>query len=231
MPTKMRLQRKGKKGQPFYHIVIADGRAPRDGKYIEKIGTYNPIAKPAGIDLEFDRALHWLQVGAQPTETVRAILSYKGILFKNHLLKGVAKGALTQEQADAKFDAWLKDKEAKIAGKAQETEQAQKSEIKKRLEAERKVNEARAKEIAAKRLAELKEEMGETEETPEEAVAEAPAEEVKAEAPVEEPKAEEVKAEASVEEPKAEEVKDEAPAEATEEVKEEEKADEEKKAE
>jgi small subunit ribosomal protein S16 len=173
MPTKMRLQRKGKKGQPFYHIVIADGRAPRDGKYIERIGTYNPIARPAGIDLNFDRALYWLQTGAQPTETVRTLLSYKGILYKHHLLKGVKKGALTQEQADAKFDGWLKDKETKIAGKIQASESEQKGDLKKRLEAERKVSEARAKEIAAKRLAELKAE--ETEVVSETSAVEEPA--------------------------------------------------------
>ena len=120
MPTKIRLQRKGKKGQPFYHIVIADGRAPRDGKNIERIGTYNPLTKPADINFDFDRALYWIQAGAQPTDTVRAILSYKGVMYKNHLIIGVKKGALTQEQADAKFDAWLKDKEAKIESKLKE---------------------------------------------------------------------------------------------------------------
>jgi small subunit ribosomal protein S16 len=156
MPTKIRLQRKGKKGQPFFHIVIADGRAPRDGKFIEKIGTYNPLTKPADIELDFDRALYWLQTGAQPTDTVKAILSYKGIMFKNHLHKGVLKGALTQEQADAKFDAWLKDKEDKIAGAIKKVEQETKEELKKRLDAEKKVNEERAQELAAKRAAELK---------------------------------------------------------------------------
>src|SRR5512138_1624905 len=98
MPTKIRLQRKGKKGQPFYHIVIADGRAPRDGRFIEKIGVYNPLTKPAEIEIQFEKALDWMQKGAQPTDTVRAILSYKGILYKFHLLKGVQKGALTAEQ-------------------------------------------------------------------------------------------------------------------------------------
>ena len=123
MPTKIRLQRHGKKGQPFYHIVIADGRAPRDGKYIERIGTYNPLVKPADIKLDFDRALHWLQVGAQPTDTMRAILTYKGVIYKNHLLVGVKKGAHTEEQANAKFDAWLKEKEEK------NSEQSQRSRI------------------------------------------------------------------------------------------------------
>ena len=183
MPTKIRLQRRGKKGQPFYHIVIADGRAPRDGRFIEKIGTYNPLTKPADINLDFDRSLYWLQSGAQPTDTVKAILSYKGILYKNHLLKGVTKGALTQEQADAKFDAWLKDKEEKIAGKVKEIESESRDDRKKRLEAERKINEERAKELAERRLAELKAEEAEkageaAEETEEVAVAEEGAEAV-----------------------------------------------------
>ncbi len=156
MPTKLRLQRRGKKGQAFYHIIIADGRAPRDGKFIEKIGTYNPLTNPADIDIDFDRALYWLQAGAQPTETVRTILSYKGVLYKNHLAKGVKKGALTQEQADARFDAWLKEKQEKVLNKIKETSQESKNEEKKRLDAEKKVNEERAQEIAAKRAAEMK---------------------------------------------------------------------------
>jgi len=156
MPTKIRLQRKGKKGQPFYHIVIADGRAPRDGKFIEKIGTYNPLTKPAGIDLNFDRALYWLQTGAQPTDTVRSILSYKGVMMKNHLLIGMKKGALTQEQVEMKFAAWLADKEARIAGKVKVVETQLREEQKKALDHERKVNEARAKELSDKRAAELK---------------------------------------------------------------------------
>jgi small subunit ribosomal protein S16 len=241
MPTKMRLQRKGKKGQPFYHIVIADGRAPRDGKYIERIGTYNPLTKPADINLDFDRALYWLQVGAQPTDTVRNILSFKGILYKNHLAKGVKKGALTQEQADAKFDGWLKDKEAKISGNIQELESAEKAELKERLDAERKINEDRAKAIAAKKAAEALaaappaeettegEESSAEEQVAEEPKAEAPKEEPKAEEPKEEPKAEEPKeepkAEEPKEEPKAEEPKEEPKAEAP---KEEPKADEKK---
>jgi len=156
MPSKIRLQRRGKKGQPFYHIVIADGRAPRDGKFIEKIGTYNPLTKPADIVLDFDRALYWLQNGSQPTDTARAILSHQGVMYKLHLQKGVKKGALTQEQADARFEAWFREKQEKISNQVKATEQESKNEIKKRLEAERKVNEARAAEIAAKRLAELK---------------------------------------------------------------------------
>ena len=110
MPTKIRLQRRGKKGQAFYHIVIADGRAPRDGKFIDKIGIYNPLARPAEIDLDFNKALDWITKGATPTETVKAILAYKGVMFKNHLLKGVAKGAMTLEQAETKFQGWLQEK-------------------------------------------------------------------------------------------------------------------------
>ena len=126
MPAKIRLQRHGKKGKPFYHIVIADGRAPRDGRFIEKIGTYNPITNPADIVLDIEKAIEWLNNGAQPTDTVRTILSYKGVLYKNHLLKGVKKGAMTEEQAEAKFQAWLNEKEAKIANKVSEKESADK---------------------------------------------------------------------------------------------------------
>ena len=108
MPAKIRLSRHGKKGAAFYHIVVADGRAPRDGKFIEKIGTYNPVHNPAEINLDVDKALTWLQNGAQPTDTVRSILSYTGVLYKNHLVKGVKKGAFTEAQAEVKFLAWHK---------------------------------------------------------------------------------------------------------------------------
>ncbi|MCF8331963.1 MAG: 30S ribosomal protein S16, partial [Bacteroidales bacterium] len=165
MPTKIRLQRRGRKKKPFFHIVIADGRAPRDGRYIEKIGTYDPLPQPAEVDINFERALDWLQKGAQPTATVRAILSYKGILYKNHLQKGVLKGALTQEQADAKFEAWMKEKEEKIGREAQDFKLKQKEEKKKKLEAERKVNEERAAEIAKRRKEEIDEAAGESQET------------------------------------------------------------------
>jgi small subunit ribosomal protein S16 len=155
MPTKIRLQRKGKKGMPFYHVVIADGRAPRDGKFIERIGIYNPVVKPAEIDIKFERALYWLQAGAQPTDTVRALLSMKGVLLKYHLLKGVKKGALTEEMAEAKFEAWLKEKQDKNLKAIQEESLSGKDAAKKKLAAEAKVNEARAKELAAKRAKEL----------------------------------------------------------------------------
>ena len=111
MATKIRLQRRGRKGYPFYHIVIADSRAPRDGKFIEKVGSYNPNTNPATITINFDRALYWLQVGAQPTDTTRNILSEEGVLLKKHLLGGVAKGAFTEADAEKKFEAWKAEKE------------------------------------------------------------------------------------------------------------------------
>jgi small subunit ribosomal protein S16 len=150
MPTKIRLQRRGKKGQAFYHIVIADGRAPRDGKFIERIGIYNPVAKPAEIELEFDKALDWLKKGAQPTDTVKAILAFKGVMYKNHLLKGVAKGAMTLEQAEAKFQTWLDEKHLKISSKKNEMELSIKDANKKKHAEEVKVNEAKAAAIAKK---------------------------------------------------------------------------------
>ena len=109
MPTKIRLQRHGKKGKPFYHVVIADSRAPRDGKYIEKIGIYNPNTNPATIKLDDEKALSWLQTGAVPTNTVKAILKYTGVVYKNHLLKGVAKGAFTEAEAEKRFESWKKE--------------------------------------------------------------------------------------------------------------------------
>ena len=155
MPAKIRLQRHGKKGQPFYHIVIADGRSPRDGRFIEKIGTYNPLTEPAQINLKFDRALYWYSVGAVPTDTVRSLLSKKGVMLKYHLLQGVKKGAMTEEQAEVKFQNWMKEKEAKMEQIAKTKEEKVRGEKKTRLEAEKKVNEARAEELAKKRLAEL----------------------------------------------------------------------------
>ena len=117
MATKIRLQRFGKKGKPFYHVVVADARAPRDGKFIERIGSYNPNTNPATIEINFDKALDWINKGAQPTDTCRGILSNKGVLYKKHLEGGVKKGALTAEEAETKFTEWLDDKEGKIAGK------------------------------------------------------------------------------------------------------------------
>lgn len=150
MPTKIRLQRHGKKGSAFFHIVIADGRAPRDGKFIEKLGTYNPTTNPATIDINTDRALYWLQTGAQPTDTCRAILGYRGVLYKNHLAKGVTKGALTQEQADAKFEKWVAEKENKINSKKEKLSTSKSDAYKQRMAAEAKAKEAKAAKIAAK---------------------------------------------------------------------------------
>lgn len=189
MPTKIRLQRHGKKRYAYYHVVIADSRAPRDGKFIEKLGTYNPNTNPASIDIDFDSALDWVKKGAQPTDTVRALLSYTGVLHKNHLDKGVVKGALTQEEADKKFEAWKEEKEGKINAKKDKLASASEAESKKRFEAEQEANKKKAAEVAAK-TAELAGEVTEeeapaeaTEET--EAVAEAPAAE-NTEAPAEE---------------------------------------------
>lgn len=156
MATKIRLQRHGRKGRPFYHIVIADGRAPRDGRFIEKIGTYNPVSNPAEIVLDFDKALSWLQKGAQPTDTVNAILRHKGILMKNHLQKGILKGALTQEQADAKFNAWVKEREERNTTQKTKLEQKNRENRKSVLDAEKKVSEDRLTKIQERKAAELK---------------------------------------------------------------------------
>ncbi len=155
MPARIRLQRHGKKNQPFYHIVVADGRAPRDGRFIEKLGTYNPLTNPATIDLNFDRAVEWVKNGAQPSDTVRRILSYKGVLLRHHLQIGVTKGAISQEQADVKFNEWKQAKEAKINSVKSAAESTIRDTRKARLEAEKKANEAKAAAVAAKRQAAL----------------------------------------------------------------------------
>ncbi|WP_298265600.1 30S ribosomal protein S16 [uncultured Lutibacter sp.] len=152
MPVKIRLQRHGKKGKPFYWIVAADARSKRDGKYLEKIGTYNPNTNPASIDLDVDGAVKWLQNGAQPTDTAKAILSYKGAMLKNHLAGGVRKGALTEEQAEEKFQAWLDEKTAKINAKKEGLTKAEADAKAKALAAEAKINEERA--AAAKEVEE-----------------------------------------------------------------------------
>lgn len=143
MSVKIRLQRHGKKGKPFFHIVVADSRARRDGRFIEKLGTYNPITNPATIELNVDSAVQWLNNGAQPTDTARAILSYKGALYKKHLQGGVAKGAFDEAEAEKRFNAWLETKEAKVQGKVEGLSKAQADAKKAALEAEAKVNEAR----------------------------------------------------------------------------------------
>jgi len=148
MAVRIRLKRQGRKQRPYYHIVVADARSPRDGRFIERIGNYDPNTQPATIEINVDKAVNWLQNGAEATDTVRAILSYKGVLYKNHLLNGVRKGALTEEQAVAKFEAWLKEKESKISGHAKSITDSKASEKAARLEAERKVNQAREAALA-----------------------------------------------------------------------------------
>ena len=150
MATKIRLQRFGKKGKPFYHVVVADARAPRDGKFIERLGSYNPNTNPATIEINFEKALDWVNKGAQPTDTCRAILSYKGVMYKKHLEGGVKKGALTAEQAEAKFAEWLESKAGKIEGKKESLTKS-KDEVKKAaLAAEAKKKEDIAAAIVAK---------------------------------------------------------------------------------
>ncbi|QDO93533.1 30S ribosomal protein S16 [Formosa sediminum] len=148
MPVKIRLQRHGKKGKPFYWIVAADARSKRDGKYLEKLGIYNPNTNPATIELDVNGAVTWLQNGAQPTDTAKAILSYKGALLKNHLAGGVRKGALTEEQAEEKFNAWLEEKTAKVSSKEDGLAKAQADAKAKALEAEKAVNDARTAAVA-----------------------------------------------------------------------------------
>jgi small subunit ribosomal protein S16 len=195
MATKIRLQRFGKKGKPFYHVVVADSRSPRDGKFIERLGSYNPNTNPATIDINFDKTLEWINSGAQPTDTCRAILSYKGVLYKKHLEGGVKKGALTPEQADIKFNEWLQGKDTKIQGKKEGLTSTKEEARKAALAAESKKKQDRAAALAAKNapvLEEVAEEevIAETEVAPEAEAAvdtaEVPAEEVAVEAaPVE----------------------------------------------
>jgi len=154
MAVKIRLARKGRKKVAYYHIVVADSRSPRDGRYIERIGMYNPITNPATIELDFDKALGWLQNGAIPTDTCRAILSYKGVLIKKHLLEGVKKNAFDQDEAEKRFEAWMKENEEKIEAKKSGLEKSQDDELGIRLIAEKKINEARSAKLA-KKLADL----------------------------------------------------------------------------
>ncbi len=213
MAVKLRLARHGRKSKPYYYIIAADARTPRDGKFIERIGSYNPVTNPATIVLDFDRALDWMMKGAQPTETVRRILSYKGVMMKKHLLEGVLKGAFNDTDAENKFDAWLEEKTQKVNAKVSDLDAKDRAEAKAKLEAETKIKEDRAQAIAKKYadaiaekeaanapkeeevieeaapevVAEVKAEEVKVEETTPEVVAEAKAEEV---APVEEAKEE-----------------------------------------
>jgi len=222
MPVRIRLQRHGKKGKPFYWIVAADSRSKRDGKFLEKLGIYNPNTNPATIEVKVDNAVEWLQNGAQPSHTAKRILSYKGVLLKHHLLGGVAKGALTEEDAQKKFEAWVKDKELAVASKAKTLDQAKEKAREEALKAEKEVSDKRAlaaveaeTEVAkegtegADAVAEGTEAPAEVAESKEETPAEetlaeeTKTEEPQAEAPAEEAPAEEV-AEAAAEEAKAE---------------------------
>ena len=153
MPVKIRLARHGRKQHAYYHIVVANSRSPRDGRLIERIGSYNPNTNPATIDLDFDKALTWLTNGAQPTDTCRAILSYKGVLMKKHLLDGVKKGAFDEAAAEQKFASWLTEKEKAIQAKKDQLTAGFDAEMKKRLKAETKINELRLAEIAKKNAA------------------------------------------------------------------------------
>ncbi|MBS1487948.1 MAG: 30S ribosomal protein S16 [Bacteroidetes bacterium] len=148
--VKIRLARRGRKKLAMFDVVVADARSPRDGKFIEKIGTYNPQTVPASIVLKDDRAFYWLMVGAQPTDTIRAVLSYRGVMYKKHLQIGVNKGALTQEQADAKLADWINAKQAKIQAKIDSVTKSKAEQIKSRKSAESKVREARAEAIRKK---------------------------------------------------------------------------------
>jgi small subunit ribosomal protein S16 len=228
MAVKIRLSRRGRKKLAMFDVVVSDARAPRDGRFIEKLGTYNPNTNPATVVLNEKQAIKWVMDGAQPTDTAKAILSYKGILYAKHLQVGVNKGALTQEQADAKFEAWKAEKEIKIQTKASSIQQSKAKSKASRLEAESKVSENRAVNIAAKNkaaddaiVASVVDAINESDEDEvevavEEVVADAPAaevavEEVVAEAPAAEVAVEEVVAEAPVAEEAVEEVVAEAP--------------------
>ena len=174
MAVKIRLARKGRKKLAYYHIVVADSRSPRDGRYIEKIGKYNPLTNPATIELDFDKALGWLQNGALPTETCRAILSYKGVLIKKHLLEGVKKGAFDEAEAGRRLEEWITQNEAKIEAKKSGLEKSRDEKIASNLASEKKINEKRAS-MLAKKQAEL-EARAEAESQPEPAGEEQPAE-------------------------------------------------------
>lgn len=183
MPLRIRLQRFGKKGKPYFHIVAADSRSRRDGRFVERLGNYNPNTNPATIELDVDKAVQWLRNGAEPTDTARAILSYKGALYKNHLLKGVEKGAFSEEEATRRFEAWLEQKEGKVQGKIQRLQSESDKDRRERLAAEKEVNQKRAASLAASQVEEV---TGGAEEAAEEAPAastdEAPAAEGSAEA-------------------------------------------------
>jgi small subunit ribosomal protein S16 len=214
MPVKIRLSKKGRKKLPYYHIVVADSRAPRDGKFVERIGLYNPQTNPATIELNFDRALDWLQKGAQPTDTCRAILSEQGVMMKKHLIEGAKKGAFSMEEADSRYQKWYSDKETRLKSQVDMISKGKADEKKKRLEAETKVKEAKAQELAKKLKAQAEEARHEAAEAEvaeaEVAEAEVPEAEVAvvAEAEVEEAKAPEAHAAENAEEAEPEKKED-----------------------
>jgi small subunit ribosomal protein S16 len=221
MPVKIRLQRHGKKGKPFYWVVAADARAKRDGRYLEKLGTYNPNSNPATVDLNIDHTVSWLEKGAQPTDTARTLLSYKGVMLKHHLNGGVRKGALTQEQADTKFAAWLEEKETKIQAKKDGLTQAESDARAKRLADEKAVSDKRLADAAAAeaevKASEAAEAAAEAEvEAAEAAEAAAEAEATEATEAVEEAAAEETTEAVAEEAPAAEATEEEAAPEANE---------------
>jgi len=211
MPVKIRLARHGRKRRPYYYIIVADSRSPRDGRFIERLGSYNPNSDPATIILDFEKALDWVIKGAQPTDTVRSILSREGVMLKKHLLEGVKKGAFDEAEAERRFENWKKDKEQRLVAAIEKLKRESETERNKRIEAETKVKETRAEAIAAKYVVEEEKEVTEKEEETEttenkEQVVEKPVEETPKEEPkAEEPKAEESKEEEPKEEPKAEE--------------------------
>jgi len=178
MAVKLRLARHGRKSNPFYYIVATDSRTPRDGKFIERIGSYNPKTNPATIDLDFDKALTWIMNGAQPSDTVSRILSYKGVLMKKHLLDGVKKGAFNEEEAEKRFTAWVNEKQSKIHSKISTLDQAKRNEEKAKFEAEKLVKEQRAEAIAKKYSDAVKAEAAAKEEPAEEVVSETVVDEV-----------------------------------------------------
>ncbi len=216
MPVKLRLQRHGKKGNPFYWMVAADSRSKRDGRYLEKIGTYNPNTNPATVNIDIEKAISWLEKGAQPTDTARTLLSYKGAMFKHHLNGGVRKGAFTQEEANKKFDKWIKEKAAKINLKKEGLSKHEAELKAKRLDAEKATSEKRITDAAEAALAaeqEAAQEPAGDVTTPQATAEETPAEAVVEETPSE-AAVEETPAEAAVEETPAKAVAEETPAEA-----------------
>ena len=194
MPVRIRLQRHGKKGKPFYWIVAADGRAKRDGRYLEKIGTYNPNTNPATVELDVDQAVKWLENGAQPSDTARTLLSYRGAMIKHHLNGGVKKGAFSQEEADKRFTAWLEEKQVKIQAKIDGLDKTKANDLAQRLEAEKAVNQKRIDDLTAAPEADQVEKGDTSEASAETATEEAAVTEITTEAVQEETAADEAPA-------------------------------------